>query len=352
MKSFIKLLSLVTAASAVLILANSCKNTEPNQGKEPDSVNSEHETEICGTEGLYSYSIINNEATLTEYTGDETVIKIPDIIGNTAVTSLGNGLFKKNSHIKSVTIPNSVKKIEEKAFFECTSLESVTVPSSVEEIEASAFAETPWFDSLTDEFVIVGNGVALKYNGTLSDVIIPKGVKYVSNIFRYSDIDITSITLSKGVKCIGTRAFAALKSLTTVNFSSSLEKISDNAFSLCISLSEITIPKNVKEIGEYAFSRCKGLITVNIEAQLSTLGSSAFQSCSSLTSIKFPKTLAFLPPDTLTSCPLLETVTFEGTEIEISEYAFGYSPKFTVKCPKNSSIETYCIENDIKVITE
>ena len=51
-----------------------------------------------------------------------------------SVTKIGNGAFYGCTSLQSIDIPNSVTEIGDDAFFGCTSLESIDIPNSVTEI--------------------------------------------------------------------------------------------------------------------------------------------------------------------------------------------------------------------------
>lgn len=349
MKSFIRILSLVLAASAVLVFAASC---DKNKGETDTSGDTSLETTSSDAENTYgNYTIDRNDTgvTLTSYSGAETDIVIPEAAGGVNVTKLGDNLFRNRYAVKSIKIPETVTEIGEGTFSGCSALETLNIPKSVCTIGASAFADTPWFNSLTDEFVTVGDSVVIKYNGTDTDVTIPEGVKYISNLFRYSDVQINSVTLPEGAVCIGTRAFAGLKALTSVNFSSTVAKISNNAFTLCVGLTEFTVPESVTEIDEYAFSHCKNLETMIIKGKIKTLETATFFGCDSLSTVELPASLETLKADSLASCPALRTLVFTGDLDDINMSAFDSNPGFIVKCPDNSNIESFCIANNIAV---
>jgi hypothetical protein len=101
----------------------------------------------------FTYTIANNEVTITGYTGTDTVISIPATIDGLPVTSIGGFAFH-NSSITSVTIPNSVTSIEGSAFWNCRNLTSIAIPDSVRSIGVYAFLYCYALDSVT-----MGNSV-------------------------------------------------------------------------------------------------------------------------------------------------------------------------------------------------
>ncbi|MGN1037572.1 MAG: leucine-rich repeat protein, partial [Ruminococcus sp.] len=88
----------------------------------------------------------NGGITISDYTGKNSDVIIPDTIGKLPVTEIG--YMGYNQKIKSVTIPDSVKKISESAFSHCENLEYINIPESVEYIGAWAFCGTPFEESL------------------------------------------------------------------------------------------------------------------------------------------------------------------------------------------------------------
>ena len=118
------------------------------------------------TSGDYQYTVSNNQATITRYTGAGGAVFIPSSfllqpdgqypvvsIGNNAfaytdlasvsipngVTSIGSYAFSTCGDLTSITIPNGVTSIGECVFLNCGSLTSVSIPNSVTSIGANAF---------------------------------------------------------------------------------------------------------------------------------------------------------------------------------------------------------------------
>jgi len=120
--------------------------------------------------------------------GDK-VFEIPD-----TVQTVGFGAFFYAHNLKSVTIPNSVRTLENYSFEQCSQLESVAIPDSVVVIGQGAFAGCTSLSSLS-----IGNSVAaimLYAFGqckSLTSVVIPHSVKYLGEgAFGYCE-DLTTV---------------------------------------------------------------------------------------------------------------------------------------------------------------
>ena len=116
----------------------------------------------------------------------------------------------------------------------------------------------------------------------------------------------------------GERRSFWFSSLERVEFSKSLSKIEDYAFSGCENLKYIEIPENVTEIGADAFSGCEKL-NIEIPDNITKIGSGAFSRCHAIESITIPKSVK-----------------------TIDECAFGgWSSKQTIKCEATEAGENW-----------
>ncbi|MCD7729185.1 MAG: leucine-rich repeat domain-containing protein, partial [Clostridia bacterium] len=103
-----------------------------------------------------------------------TSITIPDV-----VTSIGDRAFYNCTSLTSITIPDVVTSIGDRAFEVCTSLASVTIPNSVTSIGNYAFN---YCASLTSVY----------YGGTVDEwsaISISSGNTYLTNatLYYYSE---------------------------------------------------------------------------------------------------------------------------------------------------------------------
>ena len=93
------------------------------------------------TSGAFSYKVTeDNTITITGFDNSVTDVDIPAEIDGKPVTAIGNKAFF-NTGITSVNIPDSIKTIGDRVFYQCKQLVSVSIPYGVESIGASAFYE-------------------------------------------------------------------------------------------------------------------------------------------------------------------------------------------------------------------
>ena len=176
----------------------------------------------------------------------ETHVEIPSTYKKKPVTAIIKRVRKSSTNstvgLESVTIPNSVTKIETEAFRGFQSLKSVKIPNSVVSIGDQAFAHC------------------------------------------YS---LESVEIPDSVVSIGKYAFYFCESLDNVIIPNSVTAINDHTFSQCISLTNVVIPNSVTSIGNRAFEGCDSLTSVTIPDSVTSIGYWAFYSCASLTSVTF-----------------------------------------------------------------
>ena len=154
--------------------------------------------------------------TITKYVESDTVVVIPSKINGVTVETIGHGAFERSA-VTSVTIPDSVTAILDRAFANCFQLTNISIPNSVTSIGFSAFEHC----------------TSLK-----------------------------SITLPSSLRSISEALFLGCSQLTTIQIPDSVLSIQDYAFENCTRLETIQIPVSVTSIGVYAFNGCPSLMTV------------------------------------------------------------------------------------------
>lgn len=169
-------------------------------------VYSEHTA--AATFGDFEYTVSGNEATIIDYTGQNTSVTIPNVIGASneyTVTSIGSGAFAQK-FLTNVTIPNTVVNIGAGAFTR-NYLTQLTLPDSVQTIGQNVFsvneiAEVTLSQSLKD----IPNYAF--YNNKLKKINIPTSVSNIK-ISAFENNNITDITVSNPATQFDYSAFAA-----------------------------------------------------------------------------------------------------------------------------------------------
>lgn len=99
------------------------------------------------------------------------------------ITSIGEFAFAR-SQVVSATLGDGVTSIGKGAFYHCDLLQDVSIPTSVTEIGENAFDKTPWmeqwYQTSTDDYLVVGDGVLIAYKCPDGEFELPADVKKVA----------------------------------------------------------------------------------------------------------------------------------------------------------------------------
>lgn len=274
--------------------------------------------ETVYTEGVYKYAVYDDgTAIIVKHTGNEYEIVIPDTIGGYPVTMIGSGAFYGNLNATSVKMSKNLEVIGSSAFNGCVELVNVEIPETVWAIYPDAFTDTPWYNSLTEEeFVIVGDSVLLKYNGTDTTIVIPDTVKHTSAVFMGNET-IKDVTVPDSVYTIGAATFSS-STVSRVHLGNNVVFIDDSAFAYCYDLHYINMPDSLKTIESYAFTSCTGLNYIKLGKNVETIEAYAFYRASQFSYIYIPKSVKKIGDLAFEDCNYLTYVYYEGTEEEFA----------------------------------
>ena len=299
-----------------------------------------------------------------------TNLTIPSTYNNLPVTSIGDYAFYYCTSLTSITIPNSVTSIGERAFYsspieyasiptsaisyipkgnlkevvitsgdsigdyafyDCYSLTSVTIGNSVTSIGDDAFrncdklVEVYNLSSINIEKGSEDNGYVGYYaKGVYTSLNTPSKLSTDSNgyiIYTDGEEKIlmgyvgneTALTLPSDITSINDYAFYHCYSLTSVTIPNSVTSIGDDAFAGCTSLTSVTIGNSVKSIGYEAFYDCDSLTSVTIPNSVTSIGSAAFQRCDKLTSVTIGNSVTSIGRYAFEYCSSLTSITFNDT---------------------------------------
>ena len=229
----------------------------------------------------FNFSTNAGIITLTQYTGTASSVTIPDF-----VNIVGNRAFYYSLSLTNVTIPNSVTSIGDDAFEyllepdECDDSQQrhhhwrwcLLGLFQPDECDDSQQRHHHWRRCLPVCF-------------SLTSVTIPNSVINIGDLTFISCSSLTSVTIPDSVTSIGEYAFNGCSGLTSVTIANSVTNVGEYAFGGCTSLTNVTIPNSVTTIGDAAFLFCFSLRSVTIPNSVTNIGGGAFGGCSSLTNI-------------------------------------------------------------------
>ena len=218
-----------------------------------------------------------------------------------SVESISWEAFKKQTSLKKITFPSTLKSINRGAFTGCTALSHLIFEDSQESIQLSyqKYVGSPGFD---------GPGQGLFYDCPLTDVYLGRTVKYDESWYAE----------------YGYSPFYGKKTLVTFICSNNVTRFGKNFILGTSSLSTLVLSDNITSMGGSALGSC-GVEEINLPARLSVMEHSVL-SGSAIKKVTVPASLKKLPDYTFNACKNLEEVHLQGLE-EIVSSAFDQCTK-------------------------
>ena len=151
----------------------------------------------------------------------------------------------------ALQLPDSLRRIGEKAFSHNSGTSRLCLPDSVEQIGKGAF----WGSDL--KYIRFGAGLKrIEENAfvccELGTLILPDGLEYIGGS-AFKSCKLASLDLGQGLREIGTEAFSYNSLLREVCFPASVELVGEAAFFGCVGLETVQFLGNAPEFGSCAF---------------------------------------------------------------------------------------------------
>lgn len=197
---------------------------------------------------------------ITSYKGRQTEVVVPEKIGGDTVASIGMAAFTgawyltkrtakdvcefREKHITKITLPETITKIGEYAFYACEALEDVNIPNGVKVIENSTF------------------------RGTNFEVLeLPESVERLAD-YSLSFGSFKVVKLPRGLVRIGQEAFTVCQNIEKIEIPERIKTILHGTFWRCERLKEVVLPDGMEMIKARAFWNCPELETINLPASI------------------------------------------------------------------------------------
>ena len=233
-------------------------------------------------------------------------------LGNN-VYEIGQGAFEW-CDIESITLPDSLRTLEQSAFSNCKKLKSIAIPYKIKMIENSLLSGCESLESVTfaDDITKIGS-FAFRGCSSLREITVPETVTSIGNsAFRECE-SLVSVNIPDQVNTVESWLFFKCTSLRSIALHEGITLIDISAFRECTSLESIDIPDSVTKIDLHAFAGCTSLAEVTLGSGIKTIGRFAFQNCVSLPSISIPQSVTSIEKDVFSGCTELEDIYYAGT---------------------------------------
>lgn len=258
-------------------------------------------------------------------------IKLPDTI-----TRISEWAISQNYDLRRINFPESLRIIEEGAFWGCTSLKTLELPACGLCKCAFAFCE----------------GVTK---------LVMTGVTSIGDEVFKDLKSLKSVVLPPSIEEIGPRTFSNCTKLKTIILNEGLQSIDLGSFDNC-GIEELFIPKSVRSIRGYcSLSRLKSIVVDTDNEKYSsvdgvlyskdmsrleycparyegefivpegvkTISNSAFYYCENITKVIIPDSVEYICHESFEGCNNMQTVIIGNGVREIGEEAFKWCEKLS-----------------------
>ncbi len=266
------------------------------------------ESGLLGNYASYTYDsstgtvVISGNGAIEDYDSSQSPFyqsDIKSVLIEDGITEIGSNVFSGCRQLENISIPSSVKIINNKAFYRCSNLQELLLPEGLESIGINSF----------------GGCFLLKTD-------IPSSVKNIDAYAFYNCDSIVEITIPDGIKEIKIGTFNSCSNLKSVTIPKSVEIIDEDAFIYCDSLAEVVIPDSVTQIGKQAFSGCTALESVILPKELKIIEESLFKECNALKSVVLPDGIISIGKMAFSGCTQLSKINIPDGIVEIGNWAF------------------------------
>ncbi len=217
----------------------------------------------------------NGELQDYPYIGGYKDSQIWETIVEEGITSIADSIFPEKN-INDISLPNSLKRIGKKAFYNATFNSEFALPASLESIGDSAFWNVKLEKiKLPETLESIGNAAFAATS--LTEIEIPASVKQLGNdVFGQSTLHkVWWNARAMEIDAETSDPFYGIRNqIDTFYIGNNVEVLPDG---LCknLSIRDIAIPEKVQKIGAYCFAGVP-MLSVNISASVKSIGDYAF----------------------------------------------------------------------------
>ncbi len=277
-----------------------------------------------------------------------------------SLKKIGSRAFAECYFLSELTLPEGLESIGEEAFYGCEGLKGMTLPAGLSFIGHKAFANCPNLKELRMEaknpLYSLLDGVLYSDNGTQllcypgskkgSKFTVPEGTGTIAEEAFAGNLFLSSVAVPESVESIGTAAFAGCTGLREIvvaegngDYHDEDGVLFDTQLKSLIAYpagrdgAAYEVPEGTELIGDKAFANCLLLAEIIIPQSVTSLGEAAFQSCQALAAVMLPGQVKKVGKQTFAYCYMLESVTLSAGIEEIGDQAFYASALTSIMLP-------------------
>lgn len=223
---------------------------------------------------------------------------VPQEVEGLPVVEVASGAFKNNTVLKKVTLPDSIKVMNQGIFEGCKSIEEMILPyiaSRAEEVNQNATTCIGYYFTQGEHptpFLDWVRSAAGEHDGRVEYWIPAKLKKLTVNNgpvgeYTFSGAPLVEVHLGQGVRFVGSHVFAHKSDLERVTFANPITSVGVEAFWNCHKLKSIELTGQTLWIAKDAFQNCYDLEWIVLSAGTTSIANFAFEDCSALSKIYY-----------------------------------------------------------------
>ena len=267
------------------------------------------------------------------------------------VTALKENLFRQNTEIEKVILPEGLKSIPQMTFA-WSSVREVTFPSTLQNIEKHAFygcknlktvdLSKTQLKKITEE-TFVGAGV--------ETLIMPQTLQEIGDQAFVDNAKLTHLELPYGLRSIGVEAFRK-SGLKNLNLPNTIHNLAERAFYYCGNLETVTVfgdkpaetPENVtSKMGNECFTGGVNIVAFAIPGGINKIETSVIVGCHKITQLFVPSSVKKIGFGAFDNSGVMEVIIESENPAEAETFSnawYGFKRGATLKVPANS-VEKY-----------
>ena len=308
-------------------------------------------TEIVFPDSLEEITGINNGAFAN-------CQRLEKITFGKGIKKLGNNIFRGCTNLSHVKIPRSITTFGSRVFADCPKLtkvgvgltEGIELENNITEIPASICAGCTNITEITIPDTVIRIGQAAFYSCNITEIVFPNSLEEIAgdNNGAFANCQrLENITFGSGIKKLGSNIFRGCINLSHIKVPSSITNFKYNVFADCpkltkvgvgltegielesniteipalmfygcTNITEVAIPDTVINIGQAAFYKCN-ITDIRIPDSVENLfgyTSGVFQGCENLENVELGRNVSRLGYRTFYNCSKLQSITYKGNK--------------------------------------